>query len=171
METRDKLSFSLRQRALFRVNSFSHKSPPKDFAILCEIKSLRPVTMNSNLLEIIKHSVLKNRYEIHIDADGNPSGYFIWADACFETVYRLFAFGILPKYLHEWNEGRIRLFLDGSFPMGGMCMALRKAKSTSLLCTTDMIAFVHKERMRCYKRVGGRFISVPVRSLAEDASG
>lgn len=85
---------------------------PPDFSLMVELRASRPALISTETLRHLKMSTLKAKYEIFRDIDDAPRGYVAWADINIETLTRFLRTGSYPRYLYEWDEGRIRFVLD-----------------------------------------------------------
>lgn len=85
---------------------------PKDFSILCDIRST--IALNTSPLQLywFKLATKANTCQILWDEFERPIGYILWANICKESLLRIQRSGIYPQYPYEWSEGKITLILD-----------------------------------------------------------
>lgn len=126
-----------------------------DFSLMCELRSSRPALISTEMLRHLKMSTLKSKYEIYSDINGSPRGYVAWADISFETLTRFLRTGNYPKYLYEWDEGRIRFVLD--------IFIIRQASDPptisllrELVCDAEFAVVVRRGKIKCYASRSGR---------------
>jgi hemolysin-activating ACP:hemolysin acyltransferase len=141
-----------------------YKKLPDDFSLLCDLRTSRPALLSSEILRMVKYSVLCNKYKIYMDTNDLPMGYLAWADVNAETLLRIARAGIFPKYPYEWKEGDIRLFVDGLLS-GSRRLSHWRSLVAESLGDAARVAFVKRGRVRYYVKSGTRFLSRPMSSL------
>lgn len=114
---------------------------------------------------MVKYSVLSNKYKIYLDTNGLPMGYLAWADVNAETLLRIARAGLFPKYLYEWEEGDIRLFVDGLL-LGSRGLPLWRSLVAEALGNAMQVAFVKRGKVKYYVRHSVRFSALPLVHLA-----
>ena len=92
-------------------------------------------------------------------------GYFAWADVNTETLLRIHRAGIYPRYIYEWEEGDIRLFVDGLL-LGGRGLPLWRSLVAEALGNAMQVAFVKRGKVKYYVKHGARFSALPLLRLA-----
>ena len=120
-----------------------------DFSLMCELRSSRPAIISTETLRHLKMSTLKSKFKIYNDINHSPRGYAAWADISFETLTRFLRTGNYPKYLYEWDEGRIRFLLD--------LFIIRQASDPptsylleALVRDADFTVVVRRGKIKCY---------------------
>ena len=137
----------------------NYSPPPSDFGVICDLKSARPVAINSYLLKMLKYSVIWNKYRIFYDSNGNPIGYIAWADIVEESLYRLFRYGSYPDYFYEWNEGGIRLFIDFVFLTDNAAPSVIRTRLAELVKKKNGFAYARAGRLKYFAYKKNRFVS------------
>jgi hemolysin-activating ACP:hemolysin acyltransferase len=82
---------------------------------LCELLRLRlrfQLGTDAETLYALGNSAWAQTFQILKDPLGRPVGYIAWANLNSESVQRLQQDFRLPKYVYEWNEGKIAVILD-----------------------------------------------------------
>ena len=137
-----------------------------DFSLMCELRSSRPAIISTETLRHLKMSTLKSKYEIYNDINDSPRGYVAWADISFETLTRFLRTGNYPKYLYEWDEGRIRVLLD--------VFIIRQASDPptpyllkALVRDADFVVVVRRGKIKCYASRGGRIRALRLNDIFE----
>ena len=113
---------------------------------------------------MVKYSILCSKYKIYYDENGMPMGYLAWADVNAETLLRIHRAGIYPRYIYEWEEGDIRLFVDGLL-LGARRLSLWRSLVAEALGNALQVAFIKRGKVRYYVKDIARFSARPLTRL------
>lgn len=138
---------------------------PEDFSLLCELRSSKPSSLTADTLRYLKYSVLQDKYSVYRDQNDAPRGYVAWADISLETLVRIAHHGRYPRYLYEWNEGRVRLFLDVLMhrQIGDISTAEVIARLTR---DADFVAYERRGKFRVLAKCEGCFVPLNLDRLS-----
>lgn len=140
-----------------------YKNLPKDFSLLCDLRSSKPAQFTSETLRLLKFSVLQKKYEIYSDINGSPRGYITWADVNVETILRMKRSGRFPRYIYEWNEGDIRLILDVLMHTRPGDLKL-PSLIYNLVDSCSRVAFAKRGNLKMLIKRNGRFVAQSIRA-------
>lgn len=148
-----------------------YKKLPEDFSLLCDLRSSKPAQLTSEMIRLLKFSVLQKKYEVYRDINDSPRGYVVWADVNAETVLKMNRSGSFPRYFYEWDEGDIRLILDvlmhtkqGDLKLSSLVSELTK--------NCSRVAFAKRGKLKMFVKKNGRFMAQPVAAdMPVDFSG
>ena len=118
-----------------------YKELPKDFSILCDIRSTIAVDTKQMQLIWFKAATNANTYKILWDEFERPIGYIVWANICKESLLRIQRSGCYPLHPCEWSEGKIKLILE---------VAVNDVNRTKAL--SDIKIFMKKQKIIAYSK-------------------
>ena len=128
--------------------------PPEIFSTLCDFRSYSPAPLSADNIKWFKYAARCQTATLLYNEFNEPKGYVVWAEISRESLNLLWKTNQFPRYIYEWQEGKIRLILDVSIDPGereSMLKALR-----TLLRSWKVVAFKRRE-LRLYVRSNTRF--------------